>query len=98
MQCTQCGSSNPPGTSVCAQCSTPLPLDDRPIEDSISDADSICDVDQTLTHGWSQPSAPIHHTVSPEQFSPGRMLGNRYHILQLPPHRAMAALHQPLHH
>src|SRR5258708_16163238 len=96
MQCTQCGSSNPPGTSVCAQCSTPLPLDDRTIEDSISDSDSIGDVDQTLTHGWSEPSAPIHHTVSPEQFRPGRMLRNRYQILQLFGAGGIGPVYKPL--
>ena len=82
MLCTQCGLSNPPDISICTKCSTPLPLDDRTIEDSSRDSDSSPDADQTLMHGWSEPSAP-HRTVSAERFRPGRMLGNRYQILQL---------------
>src|SRR6266852_7406389 len=93
MRCTQCGLSNPPGTSLCTQCSTPLPLDDRTIEDSFHDSDTSRDADQTLTHGWSEPSGPIH-TVSAERFKPGRMLGNRYQILQLLGEGVMGAVYK----
>ncbi len=94
MRCTQCGLSNPPGTSLCTQCSTPLPLDDRTIEDSFHDSDASRDADQTLTHGWSEPSARIHHTASAERFKPGRMLGNRYQILQLLGEGGMGAVYK----
>ncbi len=94
MKCTQCGLSNPPGTSVCTQCSTPLHLDDPTIEDSFRDSDASCDADQTLTHGWSEPSAPIHHTASSERFKPGWMLGNRYQILQLLGEGGMGAVYK----
>jgi hypothetical protein len=80
MQCTQCGLSNPPGTSVCTHCSTPLPFDDATIKDPLRDSDAIRDANQTLTHGWSEPSEPIHRTVSAERLNPGQMLGSRYQI------------------
>jgi eukaryotic-like serine/threonine-protein kinase len=91
MQCTQCGLSNPPGTGVCTRCSTPLPLDDRTI---VRESDTSCDADQTLTHGWSEPSAPIRRTASAERFKPGRMLGNRYQILQLLGEGGMGAVYK----
>src|SRR6266478_7430866 len=94
MQCTQCGLSNPPGTNVCTQCSTPLPLDNPAIRDSFHDSDSSADANQTLTHGWSEPSAPIHRTASAERFKPGRMLGNRYQILQLLGEGGMGAVYK----
>ena len=94
MQCTQCGLLNPPGTGVCTRCSTPLPLDDRTIEDPVRDSDASCDAEQTLTHGWSEPSAPKHRRLSAERFKPGHMLGNRYQIVQLLGEGGMGAVYK----
>ena len=94
MQCTQCGLANPPGSSVCTHCSTPLPVDDITIQDSFHDSDASGDLNQTLTHSWSEPSVPIHHAASAERFKPGRMLGNRYQILELLGEGGMGAVYK----
>src|SRR5258708_24265853 len=94
MQCTQCGLWNAPGTGRCARWRPALPLDDRTIEDPVRDSDTSCDEEQTLTHGWSEPSAPKHRTLSAERFKPGRMLGNRYQIVQLLGEGGMGAVYK----
>jgi serine/threonine protein kinase/tetratricopeptide (TPR) repeat protein len=94
MQCTQCGLANPPGSSVCTQCSTPLPLDDLTIQDSFPDSESSPDVDQTLTHSWSDPAEPVHGAASAMRVKPGRMLGNRYQILELLGEGGMGAVYK----
>src|SRR5713101_1178930 len=88
MQCTQCGLSNPPGTSVCAQCNTPLPLNDSTSKDSVRDSDTSYDADQTFTSGvasgGSHPSATAARKtgISEGALQVGIVLGDRYEILE----------------
>jgi eukaryotic-like serine/threonine-protein kinase len=89
-ECPHCGLTNPPGTAVCAACSTPLPRSGVPVSGPASSASSPSTPssfgDETLpsTSGWSAPASSIAaSTASLSALEPGRVLGTRYEILQL---------------
>src|ERR1700674_2317840 len=85
MQCPQCGLTNPDGIISCTACSTPLPASDRTLTITpITTPGAQVVSDRTLDNvsGWSVPNAagPARSSSSLEL---GRVLGNRYEILQM---------------
>src|SRR5215469_3442594 len=98
MECPQCGLANPPGTSVCTSCRTPLPDSDR----TLNLTDPGPDTDWTLNltdrspdalasertvdnvNGWSVPAEVTAATAAGSgALQPGHVLANRYEIQQV---------------
>ena len=73
MSCPQCGFENAAGTSVCIKCDAPLDLEDATITQATGEA-------------WGTPSsgaAAESHATPVTALAPGKILLNRYEILQL---------------
>jgi hypothetical protein len=71
MECPQCGLTNPPGTSVCTVCSTPLPLSEQtlPLTATPLSSSDVIESDRTMEamSVRSDVRGPYHPLAAPSR-------------------------------
>jgi tetratricopeptide (TPR) repeat protein/predicted Ser/Thr protein kinase len=88
MDCPQCGLTNPSNVTVCAKCSTPLPIGQNGVTSPSARAFLLKESDQTIANGAAAHESPGPGAtartagISETVLQVGSVLGDRYEILK----------------